>query len=200
MTTIPIHPETKGLIFDIDGTLVDTMPIHYKACQIVCNKYGFDFPLDFFYAHAGIPTIPTFHLLKQKLQLDFDADKLGLEKEEKYMEIITEVKPLKEVFEVVLHYQGKLPMSLGTGATREVALRNLEAAGISGMFDIIVTAEDVINHKPSPDTFLLCAEKMGIAPEFCQVFEDANPGIAAAKAGGMKVIDIREYVKNNIAK
>jgi HAD superfamily hydrolase (TIGR01509 family) len=196
MAAIPIHPETQGLIFDIDGTLVDTMPIHYKACQLVCNKYGFDFPLDFFYAHAGIPTIPTFHLLKDKLKLNFDATELGLEKEAMYMEIISEVKPLKEVYDIVLKYKGILPMSLGTGATREVALRNLEAAGIIGIFDIIVTAEDVINHKPAPDTFLLCAKKMGIAPEYCQVFEDADPGITAALAGGMRVIDIRQYIQS----
>lgn len=196
MAAIPIYPETQGLIFDIDGTLVDTMPIHYKACQIVCNKYGFDFPLDFFYANAGVPTIPTFHMLKDKLKLNYDATALALEKEAVYMEIIDEVKPLQEVYDIVLKYNGILPMSLGTGATREVALRNLEAAGIIGIFDIIVTADDVINHKPSPDTFLLCAKKMGIDPQYCQVFEDADPGITAAKAGGMNVIDIRQYVKS----
>lgn len=195
MTIIPVYPETRGLIFDIDGTLVHTLPIHYKACQIVCKDYGFDFPLDFFYKYSGVPTVKTFEILMAQLGLDHDADKLGTLKDEKYLEIISEVKIIEEVYDIVLRYKDKLPMALGTGASRAIAERNLKAAGIFDMFDIIITADDVKNHKPFPDTFLLCAERMGISPAYCQVFEDADPGLKAAKDGGMMFTDIREYVK-----
>jgi HAD superfamily hydrolase (TIGR01509 family) len=86
-------------------------------------------------------------------------------------------------------------MALGTGATKPVAFKTLEAAGLKGMFDIIITPEDVERPKPAPDTFLLCAKRMGIEPQFCQVFEDGDPGIKAAKDGGMMVVDIRKFLK-----
>ena len=190
-----IFPQTKALIFDIDGTLVDTMPVHYKACQIICNQYGFDFPLDFFYAYAGVPTIKCFEILVEQLKLNLNGAELGRMKEEKYVELIHEVKPMKVVYDIALQYKDKLPMGLGTGSTRDIAAKTLASAGIIGMFDIIITADDVKYHKPAPDTFLLCAERMGIEPEYCQVFEDADPGIKAAKGAGMMVTDVRDYIK-----
>jgi HAD superfamily hydrolase (TIGR01509 family) len=195
MAEIPVYPTAKALIFDIDGTLVDTMPVHYKASQLICNTHGFDFPLAFFNKHAGIPTEETFELLMKELKLSHDGRALGRMKDLKYIDLMNEVKPLKEVYDIVLKYRGKLPMALGTGATKPVAFKTLEAAGLKGMFDIIITPEDVERPKPAPDTFLLCAERMGIEPQFCQVFEDGDPGIKAAKDGGMMVIDIRKYIK-----
>jgi HAD superfamily hydrolase (TIGR01509 family) len=195
---IPVFPETRALIFDIDGTLVDSMPIHYKASQLICNSFGFDFPLDFFLANAGTPTEEVFKLLIKKLGLHLDGDAIGKLKDVKYLELMKEAKPLKEVYEVALKYNRILPIALGTGATRAVAMQTLEAAGIHKMFDIIVTADDVKKGKPAPDTFLLCAEKMGMEARFCQVFEDADPGILAARTAGMMVTDIRQYVKMTI--
>jgi beta-phosphoglucomutase-like phosphatase (HAD superfamily) len=194
MAEIPVYPTAKALIFDIDGTLIDTMPVHYKACQLICNAHGFDFPLDFFNKHAGIPTEETFELLMKELKLGHDGRALGRMKDLKYIDLMNEVKPLKEVYDIVLKYRGKLPMALGTGATKPVAFKTLEAAGLKGMFDIIITPEDVAKPKPAPDTFLLCAERMGIEPQFCQVFEDGDPGIKAARDGGMMVVDIRKYI------
>jgi beta-phosphoglucomutase-like phosphatase (HAD superfamily) len=195
MAEIPVYSTAKALIFDIDGTLVDTMPVHYKASQMICNELGFDFPIDFFNASAGIPTEEVFEMLIKKLNLSHDGRALGRKKDLKYIDLMNEVKPLKEVYDIVLKYRGKLPMALGTGATKPVAFKTLEAAGLKGMFDIIITPEDVAKPKPAPDTFLLCAERMGIEPQFCQVFEDGDPGIKAAKDGGMMVVDIRKYIK-----
>jgi HAD superfamily hydrolase (TIGR01509 family) len=198
MSAIPVFPEARALIFDIDGTLVDSMPIHYKASQLICHSFGFDFPLDFFLAHAGTPTEEVFKLLIKKLGLDLDGEMIGKLKDKKYLEIMHEAKPMKEVYEVALKYKDIIPVALGTGANLPVAMRTLEAAGIGNMFDIIVTADDVKKGKPAPDTFLLCAERMHMEPRFCQVFEDADPGIQAAKTAGMMVTDIRKYVKMSI--
>jgi len=195
---IPVYPEARGLIFDIDGTLVDTMPLHYKASQLICNSYGFDFPLDFFYKSAGTPTIKVFQMLIANKGLNLDGEKLGIEKDKKYLELLNQVNPLKPVYDIAVAYKGKLPIALGTGATREVATKTLEAAGIINEFPIVVTADDVVHGKPAPDTFLLCAQKMGIAPAFCQVFEDGDQGITAALAGKMMVTDIRKYISTGI--
>ncbi|WP_028978489.1 HAD family hydrolase [Sporocytophaga myxococcoides] len=198
MIEIPISPNTKGLIFDIDGTLVDTMSLHYKASQIACNEYGFDFPLDFFKAYAGVPTLTVFELLIKHLGLNFNGREIGLKKENLYLELVHEVKPLQPVYDIVLKYEGKLPIALGTGATREIAEMTLKAAGILDKFEHIVTCDDVTNPKPAPDTFLQCASLIGIQPKYCQVFEDGDAGIKAAIDGGMMATDIRQYVDVNI--
>jgi HAD superfamily hydrolase (TIGR01509 family) len=195
---IPIDPKARALIFDIDGTLADTMSVHYKACQLVCKPLGFDFPLDFFHEHAGIPTLQVFEMLVQKLGLDLNGREIGMEKEKKYLELIHEVKPIKEIADIARSYYKVMPMALGTGSTRDIAEKTLKAAGLSDLFNVVITADDVRNHKPAPDTFLLGAEKLGIAPEFCQVFEDANPGLAAAKAAGMIATDIRNYIDTRV--
>ena len=192
---IPIFLDTRALIFDIDGTLVDTLATHYRASQIVCNANGFDFPIDFFYQYAGVPTVLVFKTLVAELGLNLDGETLAKEKEEKYLELIDEVQPLRPIYEIAVKYKYRMPIALGTGGTREIAMRTLEAAGIANEFPVIITSDDVKNGKPAPDTFLLCAERMGVAPQYCQVFEDGEAGIAAAHAAGMSVIDIRNYVQ-----
>jgi len=192
---IPVFLDTRALIFDVDGTLVDTMAVHYQASQLVCNAHGFDFPVDFFYQHAGIPTVQVFKTLVSEMGLNIDGEMLAREKEQKYLELIDQVKPLQPIYDIAVRYKYRMPIALGTGGTREITMRTLEAAGIGGEFGIVITCDDVKNAKPAPDTFLLCAEKMGVAPKYCQVFEDGEAGIAAAYAAGMSVIDIRNYIQ-----
>lgn len=192
---MPLHvdPNTKGLIFDLDGTLADTMSIHFRACQKVGETYGFDFPLDYFLASAGRPTTEVFELLLKQKGLIHDAHVLAQEKEDAYVSMIDEVKPMALIAQIVEDYAGKLPMSIGTGSTRDIAEKTLNATGLAGKIDIIVTADDVINTKPAPDTFLLCAKKMDIASDLCQVFEDGQPGLDAAITAGMIATDVRPY-------
>ena len=123
---IPIDSKTKALIFDIDGTLLDTMPTHYKATQLACANYGFEFPLDFFYATAGTPTLEVFEMLAAKLNIDANFKQAALDKEEIYKTLASEIKPLGIVEEIVKHYHGKLPMVCGTGGSREIAELNLQ--------------------------------------------------------------------------
>jgi len=192
-----LHPlvpaSTQAIIFDIDGTLADTMPLHYKASQIVCNKRGFDFPLEYFYAKAGIPTHKVFEMLMKELGLPFDGHALATEKEAEFLKLIPEVKPLNPAAEVALACYGQLPMALGTGGTKDIATPIMEKIGMLSMFEIMVTPEMIQNPKPFPDTFLKAAEFMGIAPEYCLVFEDADPGLQAAKAAGMMSVDVRVF-------
>ena len=184
----------KALIFDLDGTLADTMPVHYKACQIVCNKYGFDFPEDFFYAEAGKPTLTVFELLIKKLGKDLDGSLLGIEKETVFLSLIHEVKPLDFIAEIADFHKGKVPMAIGSGGQRKSVDLTIDAIGMSNYFDAIVSCDDVKNFKPHPETFLKAANQMNVAPKDCIVFEDGDLGIDAAKAGGMMVVDIRQFL------
>ncbi len=190
---ISIPASTKALIFDIDGTLADTMSVHFEACQIVCNKRGFDFPLDFFLAKAGMPTLVVFQLLMKDLKLPYDGLALGHEKEAVFLTLIDKVKPMPIVADLAREYYGKLPMALGTGGGTLVATKIMQAIGMEDLFDVMISADDVKHPKPHPETFLKGAEFMNIAPEFCLVFEDGQPGIDAAIAGGMPYVDVRPF-------
>ena len=189
---VPDHIE--ALIFDIDGTLVDTMPTHYKSCRIACLKHGFDFPLDYFLAKAGRPTLTVFEEFVGDYNIDYDGRTLGLEKETLLEEMIPEFKPMPVIAETARQYHGKLKMALGTGGTRDIAKRTIEAAQLSQFFDVLVSADDVTNFKPHPETFLIAAETLGVSPDKCLVFEDAEPGLKAARDGGFEVLDIRTVV------
>ena len=185
----------QAIIFDLDGTLADTMPLHYEACNLVCEKRGFQFPLDFFYAEAGKPTTEVFLNLMKLKNLTYDGLVLGEEKEQKVLEImhkVTFVEPVKEIFDF---YKGKLKYAIGSGGQRVTVDLTLKNLNISNDFDAIVTCDDVAKYKPHPDTFIKAAELMGIDPQKCIVFEDGDPGIEAAKAANMDYLDIRPLLK-----
>lgn len=195
---IDIVKHNEALIFDLDGTLADTMPLHYQASQEICNAHGFDFPLDYFYQEAGRPTIDVFIDLMKIKNTGLDGETLATAKEKRFLELLPTVKVIPEVFAVVEYYHGKIPMAIGSGGQRKAVIDTLNTLGILNLFDAVVSADDVQHHKPFPDTFLKGASAMGIEPEKCVVFEDGPPGIKAAIAAKMDVIDVRKHIKQTL--
>jgi beta-phosphoglucomutase-like phosphatase (HAD superfamily) len=194
MPEFTVPPHIKGLIFDIDGTLADTMPAHYRACLKVAKRYNFEFPLDYFIKMAGIPTKDVFRdLLKIQHITTLSIDVVSALKEQYYLEEIPTIKPIAFTMDIVKRYAGVLPMSMGTGGTKEIAIPNIEIIQAGKYIPILVSAEDVSQYKPFPDTFLECARRMGIEPQHCLVFEDAINGFKAAAAAGMEWIDVNQY-------
>jgi beta-phosphoglucomutase family hydrolase len=192
---IEIHPQAKALIFDIDGTLADTMPAHYNAFKKVLEKYGIDFTESLFNSLAGVPVGPQMEILKEKFKPEgFVPEKVAAEKEAEYHKTLHEMKPIKPVVDVLRVNYGKMPIGCGTGGDSRVARKTLEVIGVLEQVDAIVACDDVQNGKPAPDTFLKCAELLGVEPQYCQVFEDGEPGIVAAKAAGMMVTDVRKFI------
>jgi beta-phosphoglucomutase family hydrolase len=190
---LTIDPKAKGLIFDLDGTLADTMPIHYIAWKNAAAKYGIDFTTDLFSQLAGIPLYPTVEKLNQIFGKNIDPKEMGDLKEEEFENNMNLTPEIKVVTDLVREYHGKIPMAVGTGGSRRLSLKSLDIIGLGGYFDILVTSEDVSNFKPHPETFLKCAELMGVAPADCQVFEDGLLGIKAAQTAGMMVVDVTGY-------
>jgi beta-phosphoglucomutase family hydrolase len=194
-----IKPGIKGLIFDLDGTLADTMPYHFRSWKSACKKFGADIDTAFLRKHTGTPGwIIANEIIKLcKLNGSVTIDQIMDEKLLEFYKDQHLVKPIMPVVEIAKKYHGRLPMAVGTGGHREAVERTLEITGLRKYFDIIVTANDVENYKPHPETFLKCAEQMNILPEFIEVFEDGELGIEAAINGGMVATDVRSWYDSN---
>lgn len=181
-----------GLIFDCDGTLTDSMPLHYIAWRDTMAAHGIDFPETRFYAMGGMPTEKIIATLAGEQNVTVDADAAGLEKEHAFDALIDQLKPREDVCYLARGHLGRVAMSLASGGIRpsiDVQLRAIDAAA---WFPVIVTSEDTVRHKPEPDVFLLAAERMGVAAPRCLVLEDSPLGLAAADAAGMDCIDVRD--------
>lgn len=184
--------DVKGLIFDCDGTLVDSMPPHYKAWVATLARYGLTLSEDRFYALGGWPTVRVADLVIREAGLSLDPAQLGHEKEQEFERLIHLVEPIAPVVAVVLEHRGTLPLAVATGGTRQICTALLGQAGLLSYFDTIVTCEDVAHHKPAPDIFLEAARRIGVDPAHCRVYEDTDPGVEAAQRAGMHCIDVRE--------
>lgn len=199
-TNLSINPKAKGLIFDLDGTLADTMPIHYIAWKNATAKYGIDFTTELFSQLAGIPLYPTVEKLNQIFGKNIDPKELGDMKETEFENNMHLTPEIKVVTDLVRTWHGKIPMAVGTGGSRRLSVRTLGIIGLQDCFDILVSSEDVTSYKPHPETFLKCAGQMGVDPADCEVFEDGILGIQAARAAGMMVVDVTQYYEVTIGK
>ncbi|WP_297091469.1 beta-phosphoglucomutase family hydrolase [uncultured Draconibacterium sp.] len=193
MQKLEIDPKAKGLIFDLDGTLADTMPVHFVAYQKILGKYGVDYSAKMFLSLAGVPAVETIERINEVYGTDLNAKEVGHEKEAEYERMMHQMKPIEPVIELVMKYHKQLPMAVGTGGYKRLALKTLEIIGLKDYLDILVSADDVKHPKPHPETFLQCAAQMGVAPADCQVFEDGEPGMVAARSAGMIATLVTEY-------
>jgi beta-phosphoglucomutase family hydrolase len=195
---LTLNPNTKALIFDLDGTLADTMPVHFLAYKNILAEYGIHFTPELFAKLAGIPAVGTIEKLNEWFGTKMNAEEVGHFKEREYEKIMYKMKPIIPVVELAKKYHGVLPMAVGTGGYRRLAWKTMDILGLDKYFDILVSTEDVARPKPFPDTFLKCAELMGVDPAICEVFEDAQLGIQAAKAAGMMATLVTDYYEVTI--
>ncbi|MEZ6096850.1 MAG: HAD family phosphatase [Pirellulaceae bacterium] len=185
--------EYAGIIFDCDGTLTDSMPVHYLAWVETMNRYDIQFPIDLFYSLGGMPTNKIVAKLAREQSKEVDAEKAAVEKEEAFVRRIELLTPIEEVVDVAREFVSRIPICVASGGYRSVILQQLTQIGCGDLFDIVVTAEDTERHKPEPDVFLHAAKLMGTPPAQCLVYEDSDLGITAAKAAGMDWIDVRTF-------
>ncbi len=195
-----ILPERRyaGYIFDLDGTLVDSMATHYRAWRWALAQNGAPahvFRWHEFVAHGGMAAPDIVADLNALYGLSMQPEETAEMKRARYAYLLehTQLPVIEETLGLVrqLHAEG-IPYAIGTGSVPEGALATLRSAGIEELFPIMVTPLDVVNGKPAPDIFLLCAGRMGVAPQDCVVFEDAEPGILAAQAAGMDCVRVEE--------
>ena len=185
----------KGLIFDCDGTLADTMPLHWKAWQAVAARYKLHFPEDRFYALGGVPSRDIFKMLAEEQGVTLDHIEAAHEKEAAYLPLMSQIEPIHAVVDVARAHHGKVPMAVASGGTRQIIEQVLEHLRIRRWFKAVVTSECVVNQKPAPDIFLEAARRIGVEPRFCRAYEDTELGLQAIRAAGMEAVDVRKLLK-----
>ncbi len=181
----------KGLIFDCDGTLADTMPLHWRAWNQVTARHGIHFPEDRFYSLGGVPSRDILQMLRDEQRLQIDPIAVAKEKELVYLDYMHQVGPIHEVVNIAREHHGRLPMAVASGGIRPIIEKVLVHLGIRDYFATIVTSEDVVNQKPAPDIFLEAARRIGVDPKFCRAYEDTDLGMTAIRSAGMDAIDVR---------
>ncbi len=181
--------EFGAYIFDCDGTLADTMPLHYRAWARVAAEHGGSFPEDLFYRLGGRPTEQIFAILRDQHGLVIDDIPRGAALKERYfLELIHEIAPIEAVVDIAMRSFGRLPLAVASGGRRSNVLPTLDALQIRHLFDAIVCVEDTARGKPFPDPFLEAARRVGVAAGRCLVFEDSPLGVEAAGAAGMQSV------------
>jgi HAD superfamily hydrolase (TIGR01509 family) len=189
--TIPAG-DFAAYIFDLDGTLVDTMPLHYRAWNRAMQLAGLKEELseDLFYSLGGMPTRGVAAVFAKHYGIMIDVEKVFHEKEALFTEMMAEMKYIQPVVDFARRMHGKFPLSVASGGPKAIVNHTLQLMKLADLFPVVVTPEDVTHGKPSPEMFLLAAKKMGAAPDKCLVFEDAVPGSQAAEAAGMKWVRV----------
>jgi beta-phosphoglucomutase family hydrolase len=186
--------QPQALIFDLDGTLADTMPAHYLAWQTALQSTGLTFTEEKFYSCGGMATYKIVELLCKEQGIDADAHAVAKDKYEAFFPHIASVQRIDTVVAIAEEHHGKLPMAIATGGRRPVAEQTIAQVGIGHLFSELVSADDVDHHKPHPETYLRAAELLGVDPTQCVAYEDADPGVVSAREAGMQVVDVRELL------
>ncbi|MFC0599350.1 HAD family hydrolase [Streptomyces palmae] len=190
MMLTPPPGDYRAYLFDCDGTVADSMPLHFTAWEQALSEWGCEFPEDLFYAWGGRPVADIIASLNERNGLDMPVAQVARRREELFQEMLPRLQAVPETLEHIEEAHGRLPFAVVSGSTRESVTASLRTIGLLDRFDTLVCAGDYGRPKPDPEGFLLAARLLGIAPEHCLVFEDTEMGIQAATAAGMNSVRI----------
>lgn len=192
---IPDRP-FRGYIFDCDGTLADTMPLHFRAWRRVMDEEGAEFPEELFYAWGGRPAREIVAALNARHGLSMEVEEVAARKESYFREILHEAEPIEPVLAIARRMHGLAPLAVASGGHREIIEATLAHLGVREIFDAVVCSEDYERGKPAPDPFLEAARRIQVPPPDCLVFEDSPTGLEAAHAAGMTCVLVPQPRRN----
>jgi beta-phosphoglucomutase-like phosphatase (HAD superfamily) len=182
--------EFQAYLFDCDGTIVDSMPLHHVAWTKALSEWNCEFPEQQFYAWGGMTTPRIVAALNEKYGLRMPIEDVSLRKEALYLENLGQLRAVPEVLEHIQRSHGRIPFAVVSGDTRETVMASLQTVKLLDRFDTLVCAGDYRRAKPDPEPFLIAASRLGVAPSDCLVFEDTEMGIRAAAAAGMAWVKV----------
>jgi beta-phosphoglucomutase-like phosphatase (HAD superfamily) len=177
-------------LFDCDGTVADSMPLHYIAWKKALSEWDCAFDESLFYAWGGRPIAEIIATLNENRGSHMPIEVVAQRREKFYSELLPQLTAVPEVLEHIEAQYGRIPFAVVSGSTRESVTASLTALKILDRFDTLVCAGDYKKSKPDPEGFLLAAGRLKIAPEACLVFEDTDMGIQAATAAGMASVRV----------
>ena len=180
----------KAYLFDCDGTIADSMPLHYRAWKQALEEWNCEFDEKLFYSWGGMPVAEIISTLNQRHGLNMPVEILANRKESLYFELLPELQAVHEVLEHIEAGSGRIPFAVVSGSTRESVTASLVSLKLLDRFETMVCAGDYAKSKPDPEAFLLAAARLGAAPQDCLVFEDTEMGIHAATAAGMASVRV----------
>jgi len=194
-------PEGKfgAYLFDCDGTIVDSMPLHYLAWKKALGEWNCEFSEELFYKWGGMPVAEVISTLNRERGLAMPVEAVEHCKENLYYELLPQLQAIPEVLEHIEARHGRIPFAVVSGSTRESVIKSLAIVKLLDRFETLVCAGEYKKSKPDPEGFLLAATNLGVAPELCLVFEDTDMGIQAAKAAGMASVKVCRHPRNGTA-
>jgi len=175
----------QGIVFDLDGTLVNSMVAHAAAWEKTCNKFDIPYEKEWLDQLGGMPSRKVTQEIIKRYQLDLDANAITKDKIANFEAIEHKGDVIPGIYDILKSNDGIKKMGIGTGAQFKHAKEILDKTDILSLVQILITSDDVENHKPNPDTFLKVAEGLNLPPAQCIVFEDTIIGQQAAANAGM---------------
>ncbi|WFE39547.1 HAD family phosphatase [Micromonospora sp. WMMD998] len=189
--TLPLPAgDFRAYLFDCDGTIVDSMPVHHRAWNAALAEWDCELPEDLFYAWGGRPVVDIVVDLNERHGLAMPVDTVTRRREELFQRLLPGVTAVPEVLAHIEDAHGRVPFAVVSGSTRESVTASLTALGLLDRFETLVCAEDCARPKPDPEGYLLAARRLGVDPAGCLVFEDTDLGVEAATAAGMASVRV----------
>lgn len=174
-----------AILFDMDGTLIDSVGPNLNAWQKTCEHFEYPWDYEWMYSLGGVPTEGTIELMNERFDKKHDVFTVAAFKEDLFLNMDIHGQVFPKIYAILEAHVGKKRLGIGTGASRQHALHQLNDVNILPLLDVLVTASDVTRGKPSPDTYLQAAQALSVEPNRCVVFEDTETGAKAAAAAGM---------------
>ncbi|WP_431885963.1 HAD family hydrolase [Micromonospora wenchangensis] len=188
---LPLPPgDFRAYLFDCDGTIVDSMPVHHLAWRAALDEWGCDLPEDLFYAWGGRPVADIVVDLNARHGLAMPVDVVARRREDAYQSFLPQLTAVPGVLAHIERAHRQVPFAVVSGSTRESVTASLTALGLLDRFDVLVCAEDYARAKPDPECYLMAARLLDVPPERCLVFEDTDLGVTAATAAGMASVRV----------